>query len=56
MSVPRIPLVAMDDPLMKQMNELVMERRSDANLTSGAAFVAEAAAQEGAQLRRRPRL
>ena len=40
--------ISVDDTLMKSMNELVMERRSTANLESGADFVAQAASQEGA--------
>ncbi len=40
--------ISVDDNYMKSMNELVMERRSAANLESGASFLAQAALQEGA--------
>lgn len=40
--------ISADDNYMQSMNELVLERRSAANLESGAGFLAQAASQEGA--------
>ena len=40
--------ISADENYMQSMNELVMERRSAANLESGASFLAQAASQEGA--------
>ncbi len=40
--------ISVDDNFMQSMNQLVMERRSAANLESGADFLAQAASKEGA--------
>jgi FKBP-type peptidyl-prolyl cis-trans isomerase len=40
--------ISVDDNYMQRMNELVMERRSAANLESGASFLEQAVSQEGA--------
>ena len=44
----RPTVISVDDTYMQGMNQLVMERRSAHNLESGAAFVAQAASEEGA--------